>query len=242
MAKRILLIIIALEILTITLLVSCAAPSPKLTETEGRLLLSEDGSALLIPPDGAPIVLSVQTDGGAPFADYHTGDRITVTHDGLDDSYPMQTGAYSWELLEEGTLEDIPPETLESLEALGWDFGRDIHEPAEEPQLIPDPPAGYCGNTVTKVTLDESEYSFWGSDSVALTSLLESLLYDPERICRCLPEFDVTTEFGITYGVNLTETYVRTEAGQAPLTAGQAEEIQAIIARNCVQQSGSAEQ
>lgn len=219
----------------LALLASCAAPAegPELTETEGRLLLPAEGAAILVTEDGGPIVLSVEAEGDVPFSGFRSGDRITVTHDGVEETYPARTRAYDWELLEEGTLEDVPEETLTALEELGWDFCRDVHEPAAEPQTVADPVSGYCGNTVTKVTLDGEEYSFWGGDSVTLTDIVINLAYDPESVCRCLPEFTVDTEFGDGYGVNLTESYVRCEAGQAALTAEQAETIRDILERNC---------
>lgn len=214
------------------LLSACAAPA-KEERTEGRLLLAENGTALLVTEDGTPITLSVQAEGSDPWAGYHSGDRIRVTHDGVNETYPAQTGAYAWERLDEGTLEDIPEEALTALEELGWSFGRDRHEPAAESQTVEDPVTGYCGNTVTEVTLDGETYSFWGGDSVNLTDIVINLAYDPEAVCRCLPEFTVDTEFGDGYGVNLTGSYVRREAGQASLTAEQTEIIRGIIERNC---------
>lgn len=218
----------------LALLAACAAPAegPELTETEGRLLLSLSGTALLVTEGGEHIVLSVEADGDDPWNGFHSGDRIAVTHDGVEETYPAKTGAYDWKLLEEGTLEDVPEETLTALEELGWDFCRDVHEPAAEPQTVADPVSGYCGNTVTTVALDGEEYSFWGGDSVTLTDIVINLAYDPESVCRCLPEFTVDTEFGDGYGVNLTESYVRCEAGQAALTAEQAETIRGILERN----------
>lgn len=232
--KRIGILFCALALL----LASCAAPAeqpeqPERTETEGRLLLSSDGTALLVTEDGTPMTLSVQAEGEDPWAGFHSGDRLRVTHDGVSESYPLQTGAYAWERLEEGALEDVPEETLEALEALGWSFCRENHDPAAEPQTVEDPISGYCGNTVTTVTLDGETYSFWGGDSVTLTDIVINLSYDPEAVCRCLPEFTVDTEFGDGYGVNLTESYVRCEAGQAPLTAEQTETIRGILERNC---------
>lgn len=109
----------------------------------------------------------------------------------------------------------------------------DVHEPAAEPQTVADPVSGYCGNTVTEVTLEGETYSFWGDDSVALTDIVINLAYDPAAVCKCLPEFTVDTEFGNGYGVNLTESYVRCEAGQASLTAEQTETIRGILERNC---------
>lgn len=218
----------------LAVLAACAAPAEQeLTETEGRLLLAENGTAMLVTEDGTPIALSVQAEGNDPWAGYHSGDRVRVTHDGVSETYPLQTGVYDWERLEEGTLEDVRSETLETLEGLGWDFGREVHAPAAEPQTVEDPVTGYCGNTVTEVVLDGEAWSFWGSDSVALTDIVINLAYDPEAVCRCLPEFTVNTEFGDGYGVNLTESYVRCEAGQASLTEAQTEAVRAIVGRNC---------
>ena len=220
------------------LLAACAAPEPEgpeLTETEGRALvaLNREGSlsTLLVTEDGEVMVLT--TEIADAFCGWSNGDRVRVTHDGVSETYPAQTEVYDYETLAEGDWSDIPEETVTALKGLGWDFGRDLHAPAAEPQTVEDPVSGYCGNTVTEVTLDGETYSFWGSDSVALTDIVINLSYDPEAVCKCLPEFRVDTEFGEDFGVNLSEFYVRCEAGQASLTAEQAEEIQGILERNC---------
>lgn len=94
----------------------------------------------------------------------------------------------------------------------------------------------YCGNTVTTVSRETGpedepwETSFWGSDSVELTDLLLYLDYSGP-VCKCLPEYNIDTEFGTGYGVNLTEGYVRHDGGQVSLTAEQAEKIQTILDR-----------
>ena len=103
------------------------------------------------------------------------------------------------------------------------------HTMAEEPQTVDEPVTGYCGNTITTIHLDGREYSFMGSDSVNLTDIVINLKYDPMKICRCTPEFTVTTETGTTYGVNLTQGYTRCEEGQADLTLDQIERIQGIL-------------
>lgn len=229
-----LLIIFALTLL----LTACGAAQRDdgLTETEGRLLFDVNGTALLVTEDGTPIVLSIQAEGADPLSGLSTGDRISVTHDGIDDSYPHQTGAYDWALLEKGSLEDIPEETLADLEELGWDFGRDSHAPAAESQTVENPISGYCGNTVTEVVLDGETYSFWGDDSVRLTDLVINLNYADDT-CRCLPEFTVNTEFGDGYGVNLSQHYVRLGEHQSPITEEQAETIQGILDRNCTEEN-----
>lgn len=201
------------------------------SELEGRYLQTADGAALIVTADGSPIVMSDQSEDGGLFDGLDTGDQIRITYDGIHDSYPGQTGAYSCEKLAGGSTADLPEETLTRLEELGCVFH--AHDPAAEPETVADPVSGYCGNTVTEVTLDGETYSFWGSDSVALTDVLINLAYDPDHICRCPVEFTVDTEFGDGYGVNLTESFARCEAGQAALTAKQAEAIQGILSRNC---------
>lgn len=136
----------------------------------------------------------------------------------------------------EPSQEDIPESVPTNLEAENpSDSEEDHHQPAETAQTVEDPVSGYCGNTVTSVRSwpDGEEVSFWGGDSVTLTDIVINLDYNPDAICRCAPEYGVDTEFGDGYGVNLTNAYVRCDAGQASLTAEQVETIQDIILRNC---------
>ena len=114
----------------------------------------------------------------------------------------------------------------------------DVHTPAESPCTVADPVSGYCGNTITTVRMgtqaEDEAYSFWGSDSVALTDILINLAYVEGQVCRCPVEYVVDTEFGEGYGVNLTECFVRYEGGQVSLTQEQAETIADIISRQIV--------
>lgn len=111
-----------------------------------------------------------------------------------------------------------------------------IHTLSEGNNIVEHDPAGYCGNTMTTVSRvagpeeEPWEASFDGSDSVDLTDLLLYLDYSGP-VCRCLPEYNVDTEFGTGYGVNLTEGYARHEGGQVSLTEEQAVMIQAILDR-----------
>lgn len=114
--------------------------------------------------------------------------------------------------------------------------GGHTHRLSEEDHTVDHEQALYCGNTVTtasRVTDPEGESweaSFWGEDSVALTDLLLYLDYSGD-VCKCLPEYNVDTEFGTGYGINLTEGYARHDGGQVSLTEGQVEEIRAILDR-----------
>ena len=73
------------------------------------------------------------------------------------------------------------------------------------------------------------EYTFEGSDSVYLTDLLLNLAYDPDKLCDCMSEFTVKTEFGGPYGVNLSQGYARYDGAQADLTKKQIEMIRNIL-------------
>lgn len=193
---------------------------------------SEEGGPLLVGegwPKGECLVDMV----GGLFDGLESGDRIRVTYDMPAGSpWPGVNWVFTCELLEKGALSDIPENALTTMEEAGYDFGRHVHQPAAEPQTVDAPISGYCGNTVTKVTVDGETYSFWGSDSVTLTDLLENLAYGPE-VCRCMTEFTVDTEFGGGYGVNLTESFVRSSERQASLTTEQVEAIRAVLVRSC---------
>lgn len=169
------------------------------------------------------------------FDGLESGDRIRISFEspGEGGPWPGVNWVYKCDLLEKGTLGDVPEEALTTMEAHGYDFGRHTHTPAEESLTVESPVSGYCGNTVTTVHLGGQDYSFWGGDSVTLTDILISLAYDPSQVCRCLPEFTVDTEFGSGYGVNLAQSYARCESGQAALTAEQTEAIRGILDRNC---------
>ena len=87
---------------------------------EGRVLVADNGSYLIILDDHSPIKMSDQTRKGGAFLDLQTGDKIRIFHNGVRLSYPGQTGVYHIRLLERGSAEDIPLDVLESLRQLGW--------------------------------------------------------------------------------------------------------------------------
>lgn len=104
-----------------------------------------------------------------------------------------------------------------------------IHQIPPHTQTISDPITGFCGNTQTTLYLNEKTYTFMYGNSVTLTEILANLNYDPGKICRCMPQFTVDTEFGIGYQIHLDNGFVRCEKGQAELTLEQIEQIREII-------------
>ncbi len=144
---------------------------------------------------------------------------------GTIETDPIEADAAETDSTETGSVQNVPEETC-------------VHELSTESNVIEHDPVGYCGNTVTKITATFPEQpdgavwekDFWGSDSVALTDLLQFLDYS-EYTCDCMPEYRVDTEFGENYGINLTEGYARHGDGQVSLTEEQLREIKDIIER-----------
>ena len=140
----------------------------------------------------------------------------------------LKPGGYIYELTAMWTGENLAAEgtAYYCFYGIRDDHG---HEAAQNPQTVEDPYSGYCGNTTTILILEGKEYAFQGSDSVYLTDLLLNLAYDPDKLCDCMSEFTVKTEFGGPYGVNLSQGYARCKSGQADLTAEQIETIRHIL-------------
>ena len=140
----------------------------------------------------------------------------------------LKSGGYIYEVTARWTGENL---AAEGTAYYGIYVIRDGHghEAAEKAQTVEDPYSGYCGNTMTTIILNGKEYSFEGSDSVYLTDLLLNLAYDPDKLCDCMSEFTVKTEFGGPYGVNLSQSYARYDGGQAELTKEQIEAIRVIL-------------
>ena len=140
----------------------------------------------------------------------------------------LKDGGYIYEVVAKWTGENL---AAEGTVHYGFYIVKDLHlhMSALRPETVNDPVTGYCGNTITTIILEDKEYTFMGSDSVNLTDILINLKYDPMKICRCIPEFTVKTEFGEPYGVNLTLGYARFEEGQANLTVEQIQLIRKIL-------------
>ena len=140
----------------------------------------------------------------------------------------LKDGGYIYEVVATWTGENL---AAEGTVHYGFYIVKDLHlhMSAIRPETVDNPVTGYCGNTVTTIILEEKEHTFLGSDSVNLADILINLKYDPMKVCRCIPEFTVKTEFGEPYGVNLTLGYARCEEGQANLTVEQIKLIQEIL-------------
>ena len=75
----------------------------------------------------------------------------------------------------------------------------------------------------SKLTVTEESENY-----EALKEILLNLDYSPHRVCRCLPQYRLETDFG-EFGIHLSEGYARCEDGQAKLTAEQVKTLRQII-------------
>ena len=108
-------------LLGILLLAGCTQQEERVS-MQGLCFVEENGTVLLIEEEyHEPIVLSNQSGQEELFAGLSCGDRIEVLTDGMiRETYPAQMDAYGCTLLEEGTLEDLPRETLDTLASMDW--------------------------------------------------------------------------------------------------------------------------
>ena len=74
--------------------------------------------------------------------------------------------------------------------------------------------------TSVTIMVEGVSYSVFGEDALAAAEFLQELDYNPAKVCKCLPQFQVVTPDG-SYGIHLGESYARCEAGQAALTIEQ---------------------
>ena len=68
------------------------------------------------------------------------------------------------------------------------------------------------------------------SDYETMKNILLNLEYSPHKVCKCLPQYKLRTDFG-DFGIHLSEGYVRCEEGQAALTEEQRQTIEEILER-----------
>ena len=204
----------------------------------GRMYFA-DNCTYLIEGNDVALRVSDCSDNMKLFNGCKSGDRVVLLHDGIDDSYPAQTGGYRIFRLSKGDGSYKPAdELLGVVKTLNEDGAitsaqQDSHSPAKEAQTVENPISEYCGNTVTTINFDDGKsYTFMFNNSVAVTDILVNLKYDVNKLCKCLPKYKVDTEFG-SYGVSLGSGdeggYARCEKGQADLTREQTDKLREII-------------
>ena len=63
-----------------------------------------------------------KTDTDNIFHNLKSGDKISITYDSIMETYPGRTNIYSCKFIEKGTLDNIPKDTLDKLQEIGWTF------------------------------------------------------------------------------------------------------------------------
>ena len=88
----------------------------------GVYLKSNNESNIIIAEDNGPIVMYNKTGKENIFDNLKSGDKIRITYDSIMETYPARTQIYSCKLIEKGTLDNIPKDTLNKLQEMGWTF------------------------------------------------------------------------------------------------------------------------
>ena len=199
----------AVILFTVTLFAYCAVMSAKgYSVSSGRLYFSENG-VYLIDGDDKAMRISDCSDDKELFKGYRNGDGVVLLHGILLTTYPAQTDGYRVIRISKGDGKYKPEN-----EVIGV---RDI--------------ANDDSFRTTICFENGKSYTFMGGESVELTDLLNNLEYDSEKLCKCLPEHKIYTEFGTEYGIRLAGgSYARCDKGQAELT-----EEQIVIATRIIE-------
>ena len=90
-----------------------------LSFSSGIYLFADNGSHLIILGN-SPVVMSNRSRDPLLFDGLSSGVRITILHDGIQESYPGSTGIYYLRQTGGGQLTDIPQEAFDHLFQLGW--------------------------------------------------------------------------------------------------------------------------
>ena len=120
MKKKKIFITIAVFGLIFVLLASFITVSLRYGSVDGRILIADNGAYFIVLDDHSPIRMTDASMRGGLFAELQTGDRVRVIHGGIAESYPGRASVYYLRRLEKGTVEDVFPDVIQILTALGW--------------------------------------------------------------------------------------------------------------------------
>ncbi|MGG7058248.1 hypothetical protein ACQPUY_08015 [Clostridium nigeriense] len=115
-----LLVYFSLIIFSIILIVGCSENSRNYMT--GIYLRSNNGINIIVSDDSGPTVMSNKTGNENIFDDLKSGDKIEITYDSIMETYPGKTQIYSCTFIERGSINDIPKDTLDKLQEMGWTF------------------------------------------------------------------------------------------------------------------------
>lgn len=87
---------------------------------DGYYLKSPSGYDLIVNMDGAPIKIVNATNNPNIFNELNNGDLIKVVSGYIEESYPGTTWIYYCEKQKDGTIDNIPADTIKELVELGF--------------------------------------------------------------------------------------------------------------------------
>lgn len=117
--KKALISVVVIIIVAVTAFAVFMATGSK-TLISGYSLRCSNDTYMIIEETGSPIRYSFSVAMDKNVEKLTNGDRILIISDLINESYPGSTRAYFILKLSEGSIENIPEETLLSLQELGW--------------------------------------------------------------------------------------------------------------------------
>lgn len=117
--KKLIIYFFLLTFSTIVLL-GCSVNSTN--SMTGIYLRSINGSNIIIGNDNCPTTMGNKTGNENIFDDLKSGDKIEITYDSIAETYPAQTQIYSSNLIERGSIDDIPKDVLDKLQEMELNF------------------------------------------------------------------------------------------------------------------------
>lgn len=85
----------------------------------GRYLRTKNGGNMVVLDREGPVSFQ-STEEEPRFVQLHSGDKVEVKLEFIQETYPGQSEALDIRLLEKGSLEDVDADTLASLTEMGW--------------------------------------------------------------------------------------------------------------------------
>lgn len=116
--KKLLITVVALTVVGVTAFIIFMSGGKSVIS--GYSLRCNNDTYMIIEESGSPIRYSFSKAVGTDMKKLTDGDRILIISDLINESYPGSTRAYFVLKLSEGNKDDIPSDTLLSLEELGW--------------------------------------------------------------------------------------------------------------------------
>lgn len=117
--KKVVIFVLPLIVIAAAAFVICVANPQTIT---GRCLVTTDGIYMIVDKNGNPIVMNNQSGNESLFDGLNSGDKIRITCDMIQTSYPGKTGVTKCKLIAKGSLDAVPENTLAELYELGWQF------------------------------------------------------------------------------------------------------------------------